>query len=410
MKSHSVACPGSKSITQRALIIAALSQRESTIEGALLCDDSQHLIALLKRLGTDISIDTKQTIRIRPAEKLAITPEPVFCGNAGTTLRFGSCFSLLIEERISLDGDKFMRKRPIKGLLEALGQLGIKTLEENNGCPPITLERKDNAASLSEAPNIIDIDMSISSQYASGIALISPHFKSATTIRLKGNLVSYPYFSMTLSMMEKSGISIERQSKEEITVYPGKYDIKSYAVEPDWSTAAFLFAAATLANIDLKITDLVNPSHSLQGDSQFNTFLKAFNKPSRHLDLSHTPDLIAPLAALAALIPGKTIFSNIGHLRFKESDRVAVLSSAFRLIGVEHSITPSSMTVYALENIPSYKINLDPKSDHRMAMAFGLMQLRIPQIEISNPSCVSKSFPEFWTYLDKIKRLRDDNK
>lgn len=399
-----VSCPGSKSMTQRALLIAALGDGPATISGGLRCDDSRYLSEVLGALGVAVRWDGE---RVDVAPGLLAAPEGVqYVGNAGTAMRFAACLSLLVDGELVLDGDARMRERPIGALVEGLAALGVSGRYLGRaGYPPIALAR--GAALQSE----VELDISLSSQYASGLLLVAPRLPAGLVLRLKGDKVSLPYLHMTVEMMRRAGAEVRWPAgADEIAVAPGHYRARHLMVEPDWSTAAFLLGAAQIAGCEVDLPGLEAPGRSLQGDAAFAAFLAQLRaRAPVRIDLRDTPDLIAPLAAVALFARAPTRLEGVAHARVKECDRIAVLAAELTKVGAVVREQPDGIEIEPLDRsrVPAGPIELDPASDHRMAMAFGLVSLRVPTIVVREPDCVSKSFPAFWRELERFKaRLR----
>ncbi|MBP7865001.1 MAG: 3-phosphoshikimate 1-carboxyvinyltransferase [Acidobacteria bacterium] len=395
-----VPVPGSKSMTQRALVMAALASRPLEIRGALPCDDSRHLTALLGALGASVAWDA-DTARVRPGP-LRGTGEPLYCGNGGTTLRFGSCLALVTDGPLWLDGDARMRERPVGPLGDALERLGVRVgYPVRQGFPPLRLERTG------PAPAEVTVDTSLSSQFASGLLLAAPALGRPLTVRLAGDLVSEPYLEMTVRMMERAGIRLERPDTRTIRVFPGDYAAGAaggFTVEPDWSSASFVLAAGFVSGRPVRVPGLLSPGESLQGDAAFGGMLKALStEADPAFDLARTPDLIAPLAACALYARGPVRIRGAKHTRIKECDRIAVLAAAFRQLGANITEHADGLDLHPFAAPPAVDATLDDAGDHRMAMAYGVLSLRSPGVRAANPGCVSKSFPGFWETLARIR-------
>lgn len=403
-------CPGSKSITQRALLIAALADAPSTIYGALACDDSRALTAVLSHLGADIrwrgdQVDVTPPASLVERGVLVSDGTALDCGNAGTAMRFSACLSLLVEGTLQLDGDARMRQRPLGPLLDALEALGVvTTCRERAGCPPVLLRRGDSSASLDR----VAIDTSLSSQYASGLALVAPRLQKGLVLELTGDQVSLPYLEMTARMIARAGVRAHFNGSATLAISPGCYAPSNQAqeVESDWSTASFLLAAAEILGGELTIPGLVAPEHSLQGDAVFGAFVERLREgDDETFDLTDVPDLIAPLAALALFSRGKTTLRGAAHTRIKECDRIAVLATELSKIGARIRERDDGLEIEPLQQAAEGDpVQLDPANDHRMAMAFGLVALRVPRLRVKDPDCVSKSFPRFWQVLDELQQ------
>lgn len=390
--------PASKSMTQRALIISALCDDDTVIEQPLDCDDSRYLVDALRALGCRIERDAdEERISVTPAHLVA-PDAPLYCGNAGTAARFGACLSLLCDGALTVDGDEHMRQRPIGALGDTLGAMGVDVQYlERRGCPPLRLERTRRP------PDATSVDVSLSSQYASGLALVAPHLAGGLTIVLEGRIVSDPYIDMTVSMMQRAGARASRQD-DDIRIEGYGYGApQRIDIEPDWSAAAFLLAAGRITDREVDVEGLAPPSSSLQGDSVFEEMLDALDAGRERFDLTDVPDLIAPLTAAALFAKQSVQIRGAAHTRVKESDRVAVLCRELGKLGADVRAHQDGLDIAPLGRAPSERVVLDPHADHRMAMAFGVVSLRVPSIEVHAPGCVSKSFPDFWEVLANFR-------
>ncbi len=394
--------PSSKSMTQRALIIAALAPRPTRIQNALICDDSSHLSNALQALGVGVQWQGSD-VAITPAP-LSSPAAPIYCGNAGTAVRFTSCLSLLSDGALSLDGNDYMRRRPIGPLTEALAQLGVHSaFHERPGCLPLTLTRTGPAATTAR------LDGSLSSQYLSGLLMSAPLLPNGLTLQVEGRAVSRPYVAMTLAMMRRAGARVQRDGQR-YRVEPGGYpDVTSefpVPIEADWSAAAFLLVAQRLIGDSRAIANLGKPELSLQGDAAIASWLPQFDAETgaeTRFDLSDHPDLIAPLAAAALFANKPTLLDHVAHARVKECDRVAVLSRELGRLGARIETSHDHMRIHPIDHEAQQPVTLNPEHDHRMAMTFGVVSLRCPWIRVAQPSCVSKSFANFWQQLEHLR-------
>jgi 3-phosphoshikimate 1-carboxyvinyltransferase len=395
--SLSLRVPGSKSMTQRGLILGALADGPTRVRGALDCEDSQRLTEVLRALGAELEW-SQDEVEVQP-RPLRSQGERLDCGNAGTALRFAAGLALITDGPLLLDGNARMRRRPVGGLVEALRRLGIEVrYHGTEGYPPIELQRRHPPAAE------VDIDGSVSSQFTSGLLLAAPLLPAGLRVRMVGELVSRPYVGLTLAMMRRSGADFRWSDPRTIEVAPGGYGHAEIAVEPDWSTAAFLLAAEAVTGCSLQIPGLVPPEASLQGDSAYSELACELELGRPHqLDLTDTPDLIAPLAVLALSASHRTRLYGAAHTRVKESDRITVLCHELRKLGAVVQEREDGLEIEPLVSIPAGPIELDPAEDHRMAMAFGVLSLRVPGIRVRSPECVAKSFPKFWEALDAVR-------
>jgi 3-phosphoshikimate 1-carboxyvinyltransferase len=388
--------PASKSMTQRGLIIASLCETTTRLERPLRCDDSSLLVRALQALGCRIEVGD-DWIEVEPAPLVA-PDSPIGCGNAGTVVRFATCLSLLCEGELLIDGDEPMRRRPIGPLGTALTTMGVEvTYLGRSGCPPLRLSRRQ------APPSTTSIDGSLSSQYASGLAMVAPCLPQGLTIALQGQLVSLPYLDMTIAMMRQAGAQVSRQGAELRIDGTGYGHPGVMAIERDWSAAAFLLAAAHILDRDIDLIGLPSSANTLQGDGAFPALLAQLEDNDHSFDLTDTPDLIGPLTVACLFAKAPSEIRGVAHGRVKECDRLAVLCRELTKIGATLNTQHDGLDVTPLATIPKGRWSLDPEGDHRMAMTFAVLSLRVPGIEVSTPSCVDKSFPDFWHVLDQFR-------
>ena len=395
--SLAVPCPGSKSMTQRALIMAALGREGGVLGGALVCDDSRYLSEALRALGGAVTW-RGTTVEVAPCP-LEGNDSVLFCGNAGTAVRFLSGLSLAARSPYTVDGDEHMRGRPLGAMADALASLGAQvSFPVREGYPPMRIEPPAG-----QATGSVSVDGSLSSQYATGLLLPAPRLHGGLSLHLRGEPVSRPYLDMTVSMMAQAGADVRWVDGNHLVVEAGEYTDTRFDIEPDWSAAAFLMAAGFILGREIAIPGLLPPGESLQGDSAFALFLdRVRTGGSQTFDLTDAPDLLPPLVAAALFAEGPTRIRGAAHTRVKESDRIAVLTRGLRAIGAQVTEHEDGMDVEPLRTSITEPVTLDPDDDHRMAMAFGLISLRVPAVTVENPGCVGKSFPEFWNVLDLI--------
>ncbi|MSP26240.1 MAG: 3-phosphoshikimate 1-carboxyvinyltransferase [Myxococcales bacterium] len=420
-----VPIPASKSMTQRALFIGMLADGPSTIVGALDCDDSRHLARVLEALGATLAWTGDAVVMTPPAWPLGAPESALFCGNAGTAIRFSAALSLVVEGTLILDGDERMRARPIGPLGDALTALGVEVRYlAGAGYPPIALTRTAAAAPT------VRVDASSSSQFASALIMVAPRLPHGLVVELTGEtVVSRPYLELTLTMMRRAGARAEWEGENRMRIHPGNYRSGSTTVEPDWSAAGFILAAARITGHTFEPRGRRDPAAAVlgdaviadaqasrQGDAVIAELLAQMDTSDvNRFDLTGTPDLIAPLAAAALFAARPTEFRGAHHARIKECDRIHVLARELAKLGAivtEHwdglDITPLALPVAMPPAMPpirdsSATVMLDPDDDHRMAMAFGVISLRMPWITVKDPACVSKSFPDFWAVLATMR-------
>jgi 3-phosphoshikimate 1-carboxyvinyltransferase len=408
-----VRVPGSKSITNRALVLAALSRTGCTLRGALRSEDTEVMVDSLQRLGFAVEPDwPSATIRLsRPAGD-AIIPAAaadLFVANSGTSMRFLTAMVALGHGRYRLDGIARMRERPIEDLLAALRQLGAEAASEaGTGCPPVVI----TAAGMRGGR--VHIRGDLSSQFLSGLLLALPLADAETLVDVEGRLVSRPYVDMTLAMMRDFGVRVHETDFGFRIAGHQRYQRSDYEIEPDASAASYFFALAAITGGKIEVSGL--GAKSLQGDVHFADILGRMGCRVAHhensievkggrlrgveVDMNAISDTVMTLAAVACFAEGVTTIRNVAHIRHKETDRLAALATEVRKLGAEVeefedglSITPG----------PLHGAAIDTYNDHRMAMSLALVGLRIPGVIIRDPACVAKTYPEFFQDLERLK-------
>ena len=398
-----ITVPGSKSYTNRALLIAGLADGECRLEKPLVSDDTKYMIRALKAFGISVQEEKEAFIVSGRGGKLSTPEEDIFIGNAGTTMRFLTTFSALVLGQTRLDGDERMRQRPLADLLHCLTQMGVKAVSANgNGCPPIDIEG-------GEVPGgEVQLAGDKSSQYLTSSLLSAPYFKNDTCIHIQGDLTSKPYADITLDIMKTFGVHVDNESYQRFKVKAGdRYKAQTYRVESDWSSASYFLAAGAVTGGEVTLTD-INP-HSVQGDAQFTSVLEKMGclveKKSHSLhikgnplrgisiNMNNMPDAVQTLAVTALFAEGETVIQGIGNLRIKETDRISALANELSRLGAEVETGEDFLIIRPGD----YKgAEIETYNDHRMAMSFAVAGLKIPGICIKNPKCVEKSFPDFF--------------
>ena len=398
-----VTVPGSKSYTNRALLIAGLADGECRLEKPLVSDDTKYMIRALKAFGIPVQEEKEAFLISGKGGKLSASNKDIFIGNAGTTMRFLTTFSALAPGKTRLDGDERMRERPLADLLDCLTQMGVKAVSANgNGCPPIDIEG-------GEVPGgEVQLAGDKSSQYLTSILLSAPYFKNDTCIHIQGDLTSKSYADITLDIMKTFGVHVDNESYQRFKVKAGdRYKAQTYRVESDWSSASYFLAAGAVTGGEVTLTD-INP-HSVQGDAQFTSVLEKMGclveKKSHSLhikgnplrgisiNMNNMPDAVQTLAVTALFAEGETVIQGIGNLRIKETDRISALANELSRLGAEVETGEDFLIIRPGD----YKgAEIETYNDHRMAMSFAVAGLKIPGICIKNPKCVEKSFPDFF--------------
>ncbi len=410
-----VRVPGSKSLTNRALLIAALADGTTHLTNALFSDDSRYFAKALQILGFHVQLDeANQEMTVTglggriPAKKAEL-----FIGNAGTAARFLSAFLTLGNGEYLLDGDPRMRERPIGDLIDALTQLGAK-LETTNNCPPV----KVTASGLRGGKTTIAGD--ISSQFLSALLMVAPYAQSPIEIVLSTELNSKPYVDMTIAIMKDFGVEVERRGNEHFTIRPSFFfPLSSYSIESDASAAAYFFAAPAICGGTVKVENISR--NSVQGDIRFLDVLQKMGcvvtesdnsisvyRPQGSaivgidVDMRDIPDTAQTLAAIAPFAGSPTRIRGIASARVKETDRIHATCTELARLGVRVEEADDGMTIHPVEKMRPAAIQT--YNDHRMAMAFSLIGLRFDGVTIENPACVSKTFPNFFEVLDQLSK------
>jgi len=412
-----VRVPGSKSITNRALVLAALTDPPDGcwLENALQSEDTEVMIEALRRLGFRVEPDwtTNRLFICRSApsrQRIPVSGADLFVANSGTSMRFLTAMVSLGHGRYRLDGVPRMRERPIGDLLAALRQLGIAATSENgNDCPPVTIEAKGLEG------GDVRIRGDMSSQFLSGLLMATAFANAPVQIYVDGALVSVPYVDMTVRMMQQWGLVVERPLPNVYRMPGGiERECEHYTIEPDASAASYFWAAAAVAGGQVAVAGL--SIDSLQGDVQFVELLGemgctvdkqteaiSVRGPVRFgndVDMNAISDTVMTLAAVACFAEGPTTIRNVAHIRHKETDRLAALATELRKVGAGVEEFADGLTITPR---PLHGAAIDTYNDHRMAMSLALIGLKVPGIVIRNPGCVAKTYPNFWQDLERLR-------
>lgn len=401
--------PGSKSLSQRALVAASLAQDDSFLSNVLLSQDTLHLIDGLRELGAKIVLGGDGFIVYGTAGRIINKGEELFLGNNGTALRFLTALTCLGRGKYVLTGEKRLCERPVGPLVEALQKMGVDISCTNN-CPPV----KINASGLAGGKvTLKDIE---SSQYVSALLLCAPYTTQGIYLTLQGSVVSAPYIDLTIKVMRDFGAKITKTGQYEYHVAAGDiYHGRKYFVEGDASSASYFFMAAALLKKTIRIVGINRQSK--QGDIRLLDILETLgckivsgenwvevtgnNLPEGDMtfDLNDMPDMVPTLAVLSAFRKGQTIISNVAHLRIKESNRLAAVVAELNRAGIGAGEMTDGIIIYGGKMRPA---KIETYNDHRIAMSFAIASLIVPGIEISDKTCVDKSFPAFWKELTKV--------
>ena len=399
--------PGSKSITNRALLLAALAEGESRLEGVLQSDDTGHMRNGLEALGVEVVEADPTTWLVRGGRSRLRAPSgPLFVGNSGTTVRFLAALASFVPGEVTLTGDAHMATRPIQDLVDALGQLGVR-VECATGCPPLTVSGGRLAGGR------VSMRGDRSSQYLSAILMAGSLAEGPIEIVVEGHLVSRPYVGITERMVADFGGAIaSREGRFNITPVAG-YRPRSYAIEPDASAASYPFALAAASGGELLVPGLGRDA--LQGDLAFTGVLEragalvtfaagGIRVEGRGLhgvdeDMHHISDTVMTLAAMAPLADGPTTIRNVANIRIKETDRLVATVAELRRLGQQVSYGDDWLRIEPRPIVPA---TVRCYSDHRMAMSFAVLGAVRDGIAIEDPACVAKTYPRFWDDLAAV--------
>jgi 3-phosphoshikimate 1-carboxyvinyltransferase len=409
--SASVRVPGSKSYTQRALVIASLAEGQSLLQGPLASEDTDYLTEALRALGAEI-FSTGQDLAVTgTGGSIAPPRRPIFLGNNGTATRFLLSVASLGNGDYHLTGSPRLCQRPVKHLLDALRSLGgAYTCEGKEGFLPLTIHAQGIQGGRAT------FDQVESSQYISSLLISAPYARKDVEIEVKGSTASRPYISMTVEVMRRFGVSVERNTGNSYFLRSGqRYRGTSYAVEGDASSASYFFLAAALCRGTIRVSPMSR--ETLQGDGGFLRILEELGSAvssgeswveveggplpagDRVYDMSDMPDMVPTLAVLSALRPGRTVIHGAAHLRIKESNRLEALARELAKTGIHAEEREDGLVIDG--GIPR-GAEIETYGDHRIAMSFAMLGLAVPGMRIRDGSCVGKSFPGFWEELGKL--------
>ncbi|EGF26137.1 3-phosphoshikimate 1-carboxyvinyltransferase [Rhodopirellula baltica] len=428
----SIRPPGSKSLTNRALLMAAFGRGTSQLEGALVSEDTHVMTDSLRKIGVEIeSHDAGRTLVVTGVQSAPESDSPydLYIANSGTTVRFLTAALSALGGNYVLSGVPRMHERPIGDLVDALSPVVDGRIEavSEGGCPPVHIQ------TAGWAKHELSVAGSVSSQYLSGLMMAAPlasrRSSQPVTIRVVGELVSRPYVEMTADAMQVFGASVGLQwpaaAQDDVLVQiSGDYDAIGWSIEPDASAASYFWAAAAISGGDVTVNGLSRAA--TQGDVAFVDVLEmmgcqieegddsirviATNLPGGQLrgvdvDMNAISDTVQTLAMVALFASSPTRVRGVAHNRFKETDRIGDLACELRKLGATIQEHDDGMTIHPLSE-PAVSdespVRLDTYHDHRMAMSFSLAGLRLGGIEIENPACTGKTYPNYWSDLEQL--------
>ena len=406
-----ISVPGSKSLTNRALVCAALADGHSTLTGVLFADDTEAMLGAVEKLGARVRVD-----RIANRVEVDGTGGRLPGGRveldaraSGTTARFLMPAVASGPGTYVLRGDPSLSARPMDESVGVLTELGLR-VSATNGRLPVTIDGGIGPG------GSVSISGAVSSQFLSGVLLAAPTWPGGREVTASGERVSRPYVDMTLAVMRSFGAVVDERGPDEWGVHEGGYRSTAYSIEPDASTASYFFAAAAICGGRVRVSGLGRAS--LQGDLRFVDVLERMGaevmvtdnetlvrgRGELHgvtVDMSDFSDTAQTLAVTAVFADGPTRITGIGFIRAKETDRVGAVVRELERCGIRAEEEPDGLVVYP--GTPSGAV-VETYDDHRMAMSFALLGLRVPGIAIADPGCVAKTFPAYFEVLDSLRR------
>jgi 3-phosphoshikimate 1-carboxyvinyltransferase len=402
-----VSVPGSKSLTNRALVVSSLAGGKSHLSNVLHSDDTRYMMSHLRTLGIALQACDDQVEIEGLGGNFPPVQTSLFCGNAGTTVRFLSALCSLVPGAQVVTGDQRMQARPIRDLVDALSGLGAD-IECVNGCPPVTVR----SAVLHGGR--VQVQANLSSQYLSAILMVAPYAQHPVDLEVAGEMVSETYVELTRDVMAAYGVAVDRPESRRFHIPQQRYQGRNFAIEGDATSAGYWWALAALTASRVSVKN-IQPS-SLQGDIELLRILERMGcmitqrqgvtvqGPGRlqspgEVDMNRLPDGVMILAVLAALAQGETRIVNVANLRIKESNRLAALETELRRIGIQAEELPDGIRIQGGQ---AHGADIETYADHRMAMSFAILGTRVSGIRIGTPECVSKSYPTFFEELQAL--------
>jgi len=400
--------PGSKSLTQRALIAAALAGGESRLCGPLVSEDTEYSARALAQLGVRIDREDPDCWIIQ-GNGGSVQPDgrSIYLGNNGTATRFLTSVAALGNSAVTIDGDERMQQRPIGPLIAALRGWGVDIVSvRGTDCPPLLVNARGIAGGRTVLPE------GKSSQYLSSLLLVAPYAQRPASLEVDGEVLSKPYVKMTLSVMADFGILADcTRDFKSFSIPQGVYQGREYRIEGDASNASYFWAAAAVAGGRVTVTNV--PVRSLQGDIGLVPLLARMGCEVTQIgnglcverqgrlegisvDMGDMPDVVPTLAVVAAFAHGTTEITNIAHLRIKECDRLHAVVTELRRMGAAVEEQGEAMIIHGDDGASLRGAEIETYRDHRMAMSFAVAGLRVPGVRITGEGCVAKSFPDFW--------------
>jgi 3-phosphoshikimate 1-carboxyvinyltransferase len=401
--------PGSKSLTQRALIAAALADGDSRLRGPLASEDTMYTSRALRQMGIGVQENGGEWL-VQGRGGLIQTPSAeIYLGNNGTATRFLTSVAALGHGLFRISGDRRMEERPVQPLMQALQGWGVEIVSlKGTGCPPLEIR----ASGLEGGKTLLPEGKS--SQYLSSLLLVAPYARRQAQLEVAGEVLSKPYVAMTLAVMASFGISAEANAEYSRFAIPrGMYRAREYQIEGDASSASYFWAAAAVTGGRVTVVNVPEPS--LQGDAVFARLLEKMGCRVEcaaagitvtggpelrgiEVDMGDCPDVVPTLAVVASQAQGRTVISNIAHLRIKECDRLHVMATELAKLGIQVEEGPDYLAVTGCGRGGHglHGAVIETYNDHRIAMSFAVAGLVVPGVRVKGEECVAKSFPDFW--------------
>lgn len=434
LNSCTVAVPGSKSISHRMVVCAALAAGKSTVENLLSCEDTELTMEALTCMGASFKMNNENSHPVHSVYGFNGTPTPfqgeIYLGNSGTSMRLVAGVAALGDSPYHLCGDERMAQRPMDALLSSLAMIGISADSlYGNGCPPVIIKGGERRGGQ------VTLDCSTSSQYLSALMMIAPFLSSGLDITLVSPPVSSPYIDLTMDVMAKFQVEARRITPVRFEVKGGQtYVPGHFSVEPDLSNASYFWAAGAVTGAPVTVTG--SRLDSLQGDLEFVHILERMgcrvmaadmgitvqggDLRAVEVDMGDCPDVVPTLAVVAAFARGTTRIVNIAHLREKECDRIGAVVSQLSKMGVQADQGSDWLSVTGVDIEEGARVkgsdhdilygkscirgaSIETFNDHRIAMAFSVAGLMVDNVIIENESCVNKSFPTYWEVFETLK-------
>lgn len=404
-----VRVPGSKSYTHRTLIAAALSNGVCRIHNPLRSQDTLLTMAALKQMGVQTDDQHDPMVLHGCGGDFRPVAQPIHFHNSGTSMRLFSALVVLGKGTYTLTGISRMRERPMQSILDSLNLLGISAHSQSgNGCPPVVIEGGTCRGGRTS------VDCGISSQYLSALLLIAPRLEKGLSIEVINGPVSKPYIDITLDIMNSFGVTFQQDGYAHFHVPGGQtYQAGDHVVETDGSNAGYFWAAAAITGSRVKVKGITATSR--QGDVALVKILEQMgcrvdyetdgigvmggDLKAVTVDMGHMPDVAPTLAVVAAFAKGTTVIQNVAHLKAKECDRSAAVTQELTKMGIAAEASHDSIQIVGGHPRGA---EIETYEDHRIAMSFALAGLKVPGVQIKDPGCVAKSFPNYWDVFDGL--------